>query len=66
MPRAKSRARALDTEVLVGYPISALAHTWSNSFPHREEKAMLCYFQDPEGHLIELATNLPRPERAGV
>jgi catechol 2,3-dioxygenase-like lactoylglutathione lyase family enzyme len=24
------------------------------------------YFQDPEGHLIEIATNLQRPERAGV
>jgi catechol 2,3-dioxygenase-like lactoylglutathione lyase family enzyme len=24
------------------------------------------YFRDPEGHLIELATNLPRPERPGV
>ncbi len=24
------------------------------------------YFEDPDGHLIELATNLPRPERTGV
>jgi lactoylglutathione lyase len=24
------------------------------------------YFRDPEGHLIEIATNLPRPERVGV
>ena len=24
------------------------------------------YFRDPEGHLIEIATNLPRPERMGV
>jgi catechol 2,3-dioxygenase-like lactoylglutathione lyase family enzyme len=24
------------------------------------------YFQDPEGHLIEVATNLHRPERTGV
>jgi lactoylglutathione lyase len=24
------------------------------------------YFQDPEGHLIEVATNLPRAERTGV
>ncbi len=24
------------------------------------------YFEDPDGHLIELATNLPRAERAGV
>jgi catechol 2,3-dioxygenase-like lactoylglutathione lyase family enzyme len=24
------------------------------------------YFRDPEGHLMELATNLPRPERVGV
>lgn len=24
------------------------------------------YFQDPEGHLVEVATNLQRPERAGV
>jgi catechol 2,3-dioxygenase-like lactoylglutathione lyase family enzyme len=24
------------------------------------------YFRDPEGHLIEVATNLPRPERMGV
>ncbi len=24
------------------------------------------HFHDPEGHLIELATNLPRPERTGV
>lgn len=24
------------------------------------------YFQDPDGHLVELATNLPRPERSGV
>ncbi|OGB93228.1 MAG: hypothetical protein A2Z31_03825 [candidate division NC10 bacterium RBG_16_65_8] len=24
------------------------------------------YFRDPEGHLIEIATNLPRPERIGV
>jgi lactoylglutathione lyase len=25
-----------------------------------------CLFQDPEGHLIEIATNLPRTERPGV
>jgi lactoylglutathione lyase len=25
-----------------------------------------CLFQDPDGHLVELATNLPRPERVGV
>jgi len=24
------------------------------------------YFRDPEGHLLEIATNLPRPERPGV
>lgn len=24
------------------------------------------YFQDPEGHMIEIATNLPRAERPGV
>jgi len=24
------------------------------------------YFRDPEGHLVEIATNLPRPERMGV
>ena len=24
------------------------------------------YFRDPENHLIEIATNLPRPERLGV
>lgn len=24
------------------------------------------YFRDPEGHLVEIATNLPRPERVGV
>jgi catechol 2,3-dioxygenase-like lactoylglutathione lyase family enzyme len=24
------------------------------------------FFRDPEGHLIEIATNLPRPERMGV
>jgi lactoylglutathione lyase len=24
------------------------------------------FFRDPEGHLIEIATNLPRPERVGV
>jgi lactoylglutathione lyase len=24
------------------------------------------YFRDPEGHVIEIATNLPRPERVGV
>jgi lactoylglutathione lyase len=24
------------------------------------------YFRDPEGHLVEIATNLPRPERLGV
>ena len=24
------------------------------------------FFRDPEGHLIEIATNLPRPERTGV
>jgi catechol 2,3-dioxygenase-like lactoylglutathione lyase family enzyme len=24
------------------------------------------FFRDPEGHLIEIATNLPRPERLGV
>jgi lactoylglutathione lyase len=24
------------------------------------------YFRDPEGHLMEIATNLPRPERLGV
>lgn len=24
------------------------------------------YFRDPEGHVVEIATNLPRPERVGV
>jgi len=46
---------------LSGRGVSFLGHPKDRAWGQRS-----VYFRDPEGHLIEIATNLPRPERLGV